>query len=83
MAVKVGKQFVSILVRSKKFPRGIPYKSSLHLEREIEERRERERSRKYGSLVLCVSIILPLEVTLSVKTTLTLLRAITQTTGFR
>ena len=50
MAVKVGKQFVSILVRSKKFRRGIPYKSSRHLEREIEERRERERSRKYGSL---------------------------------
>ena len=58
MAVKVGKQFVSILVRSKKFPRGIPYKSSLHLEREIEERRERERSRKYGSLFTTRSALL-------------------------
>ena len=38
MALKVGKQFVSILVRSKKFYRGIPYKSSLHLDREIEEK---------------------------------------------
>ena len=36
MAFKVAKQFVSILVRSKKVYRGIPYKSSLQLEREIE-----------------------------------------------
>lgn len=47
MAFKVAKQFVSVLVRKKKFYRGIPYKSSLHLEREIEEKRERERSRKF------------------------------------
>ena len=47
MALKVGKQFVSILVRSKKFYSGIRYKSSLHLDREIEEKRERERSRKF------------------------------------
>ena len=47
MAFKVGKQFVSVLVRTKKFYRGIPYKSSLQLEREIEEKRERERSRKF------------------------------------
>ena len=45
MAFKVGKQFVSVLERSKKFYRGIPCKSSLHLEREIEEKREREGSR--------------------------------------
>ena len=47
MAFKVAKQFVSILVRSKKIYRGIPYKWSLQLEREIEEKRERERSRKF------------------------------------
>ena len=47
MALKVGKQFVSIQVRSKKFYKGVLYKSSLHLEREIEEKRERKRSRKF------------------------------------
>ena len=47
MAFKVGKQFVSIQVRSKKFYKGVLYKSSLHLEREIEEKRERKRSRKF------------------------------------